>query len=357
MKKITGVKWVDFKIEASGNGVVNWQGAISVTGPDGKEIDNHTIPKMRGFSNKTGKKNKDETYDFKIKAMDIDLQNTPVYVSPECVKFNLFKDESFNISTATEPEDALTLIPSIVGLLKGYVIASNSVSIGKKSPLLMEELVEQDGKGNFEQYSKFGSKDNATTMFSKTTLGETRYIGYGSLVIEDLFFPLDDIFGRKACIPPTPEDGVKLAKKVSDFIKTLNFEGDKNPEAVYKECYVRNGSIMNTGEAGILLNNDAIDILVSYLIEKLSNLYIRQGRGWLSVDKVVVDYNDSTKPMRIKKDELSVNSKRSSEYACYYREGNSTEVENSLLMKKEQNNNKKAKKESKKIKKEDNNED
>jgi hypothetical protein len=334
--KINGVKWVDFRIEASGHGVVNWNGSVAVTGPDGKEINNHTIPKLRGFTNKTGKKKDGSDYEYKISADDIDVKKTPVYVSPECIKNNLFKEEAFNITFATDPESAMVLIPSIIGLLKGYVIASGNTSIGKKSPFLLESLTEIAGIGNFEQYSKFGSKKSDTSLFSKTTLGDTKYIGYGSLIIEDLFIPLDDVFGRKAALVPTVEEGVELAKKVTEFLKTLDFDGLKNPEANYNECYVRQGSLMKAGEAGIVLNEDGVYLVAQYLIHKLTTLHIRQGRGWLAVDKVVVDYNDSNVPMRIKKDIHSISEEQNSKFAVYYAPGDKESKDASEKMKNSQ---------------------
>lgn len=65
MKKVTGIKSVDFKIKAFGHGVVNWNGPTTLTGDGGKTVDNHTLPKLRGYTNLTGKV-KDETgYKYK----------------------------------------------------------------------------------------------------------------------------------------------------------------------------------------------------------------------------------------------------------------------------------------------------
>ncbi len=55
MSKVTGIKSVDFKITAYGYGVVNWNGPTTLTGDDGTTVDNHSLPKLRGYSNLTGK--------------------------------------------------------------------------------------------------------------------------------------------------------------------------------------------------------------------------------------------------------------------------------------------------------------
>ena len=49
--RITGIRSVDFKIIAKGHGVVNWNGPTNLQGEDGKTVDNHTMPKLRGYSN------------------------------------------------------------------------------------------------------------------------------------------------------------------------------------------------------------------------------------------------------------------------------------------------------------------
>ena len=60
MEKITGIRSVDFKITALGHGVVNWNGPTTLTGDGGKTVDNHTLPKLRGYTNHTGKIKEDK---------------------------------------------------------------------------------------------------------------------------------------------------------------------------------------------------------------------------------------------------------------------------------------------------------
>ena len=78
MSKVTGVKSVDFKITAYGYGVVNWNGPTSLTGNDGKTVDNHTLPKLRGFSNLQGKVKEESGYKYRKEASDIDFKETPL---------------------------------------------------------------------------------------------------------------------------------------------------------------------------------------------------------------------------------------------------------------------------------------
>ena len=58
----------------------------------------------------------------------------------------------------------------------------------RTSPLLLlEDFVDQLGNGNFEQFGQAGVRDSSS-FFSKTTFGDTEYISYGSISIEQLEF-------------------------------------------------------------------------------------------------------------------------------------------------------------------------
>jgi len=67
-----------------------------------------------------------------------------------------------------------------------------------------------------------------------------------------------------------------------------------------------------------LLNNDAIEALVSYTLELISGLSIRQAKSYMYVNEVTVDYNDSKKMMRIKRNEGDISEQSELEYARYF---------------------------------------
>ena len=90
------------------------------------------------------------------------------------------------------------------------------------------------------------------------------------------------------------------------------------PTATFHHNYVRSGTIFEEGENGILLNDDAIQALVEYTLTLISELSIRQAKSYMYVDSITVDYNDSNKMMRIKRDESSVSETPDSEFASYF---------------------------------------
>jgi len=311
-EKITGIKSVDFKIVAKGHGVVNWNGPTTLLGEGGKTVDNHTMPKLRGYTNLSGKE-KDTGYKYKKEATDIDFKKTPLYISQNCVRHHLFKAQAFDLHYA-DRKNIKNILASITGLVRGFVVPATQNK--RTSPLLLEDFVDQLGNGNFEQFGQAGERDRSS-FYSKTTFGDTEYISYGSISIEQLeFISLDKKFDREAMEIKTGE-GEEVAKLVEEYISSLDSK-NRSPKATFHENCVRNGTIFEEGENGILLNDDAIAIVIEETLRLLNELSIRQAKSYMYVDEVTVDYNDSTQMMRIKKDESLISTEPKNNYAHYF---------------------------------------
>lgn len=315
MNKVTGIKSVDFKIIALGHGVVNWNGPTSLTGDSGTTVENHTLPKLRGYTNLSGKVKEGTGYKYRKDATDIDFKKNPLYISQNCIRHHLFRSQAFDVHYANKSkiEDLTKMLASATGLVRGYVVPSSQNK--RTSPLLIEDFVDQLGNGNFEQFGQAGERDNSS-FYSKTTFGDTKYTAYGSISIEQLqFISLDKKFDREA-MGIKAGQGESVAQSVQSYIQSLN--SDLKPQAIFHENYVRNGTIFEEGEVGILLNQDAIKALIDYTIELISELSIRQAKSYMYVDDVVVDYNDGNKMMRIKRDETNVSVEPESDFATYF---------------------------------------
>lgn len=314
MEKVTGIKSVDFKIEALGHGVVNWNGPTTLMGDDGKTVDNHTMPKLRGYTNLSGKIKEETGYKYKKEAGDINFKETPLYISQNCIRHHLFREQAFDLHYADE-KNIQKVLASITGLIRGYVVPASQFK--RASPLLIEDFVDQLGNGNFDQFGQAGVRDSSS-FYSKTTFGDTAYIAYGSICMEQLqFISLDKKFDRASMIV-TDNQGEKIAAEITTFIQSLSSAPTLNPKAIFHSNYVRNGTIFEEGEVGILLNEDAIKILVDYTLQRLAELAIRQAKGYMYVDKITVDYNDSNKMMRIKHDPSSISEQPSDKFATYF---------------------------------------
>ncbi len=309
------VKSIDFKITASGHGVVNWNGGVSIK--DGGSIyNNHNIPKLVGMM-----MTNDES---KVISETIDFTKHPLFVSSNCIRHYLFKNQyldSFGLSSA---DDANKLIASLSGLMRGYVHAESGIK--RKGPLMIENFVDILGNGttyekmtNSAAYDIFPVDKNGkivknkdadtvvghsyqkspTSLFSKTTFTETSYVAYGSISIEDLsFICLDAKFGRKSA---TDKD--EVIENINKYLQSIN-HSNLNPEVVFSESYQRIGSAflnLKMSEAGIVLNDDAIHLVVLEFIKRLNSLYIQQGKGYMFVDSLQVHLNDTNIPMAIKR--------------------------------------------------------
>lgn len=334
MQKITGIKSVDFKITAYGHGVVNWNGSTAVR-PEGadKDLNNHSMPKLRGYNNLTGKKS-EKGFAFKKDPRELnfdhkDPNGTPLYISQNCIRHHLFREQAYDQHFADKKaQNVLPLLCSFTGLIRGYVIPSTQLK--RTSPLLLEDFVDVWGKGNFEQLSNSSSieeketkdgieyKRGENSIFSKITFGDTKYIAYGSISIEQLqFISLENKFDRCAMIIKDNQ-GEKIAQQIQDFIASL--DNTRTPKATFHANYVRKGSIYKQGEVGILLDEVAIDILVNTTLDLIRDLAIRQAKGYMYVDEIEVDYNDSSKMMRIKRTGESC--EKSGNYAVYFQAEN-----------------------------------
>ena len=313
MEKVTGIKSVDFKIKASGHGVVNWNGSTELkTLIDGtwKTVTNHNMPKLRGYTNKKLASNdKGEKFETLKEANEVNFDDTPLYISQNCVRYHLFKDDVINWQHPKIHENVDKVLCSMTGLLRGYVIPKNENK--RTSPLLLTDFLEIGKKGNFEQLGRAGSKekqetksgkDKSNSLFSKTTFGDTEYIAYGSISIEQLqFISLDKKFDRASMIIKEGE-GEKIAERVQEFIKSL--DPSKEPKAIFHKNYVRKGTIFNEGEVGILLDNTAIDILVKENLIPLQST-LEELRILTIETKALIDHlNDSPSDLFFKSETI-----------------------------------------------------
>ena len=306
MKKITGIKSVDIKIEAEGFGVVNFNGPTSIYSDQAKkEVNNHMLPKMRGVDM------------MRIKKFEDVNEKARLYISQNCIRNGLFSGFTYNLKSVTL-NNVAEVLSSIVGLVRGFVI-TDGTSLKRKSPLLMEDFISDENTVlNYEQFSQANNKSK-TSMFSKHTVGDVKYSAYASINIEDLqFLPIEDTLSRSCYREVVSEEqGLELAKQITTFLKSLDFENAYSPEAIFNNNYDRINSISKEGEAGILLNNDAISLVVQEVITLIKDLYISRSRAYVKVKNIIVDYN-SEKTMRIKDGVEYINDVLDEDYAIYY---------------------------------------
>lgn len=319
MSKISGIKTVDFIVCASGEGVVNHNGAMSVYNPSaGQTIKNHLFPKLRGVD-PMRKVVKDGDKVMGMSLADPDLATAALVVSASCIRSHLFKGVSFGVAQMTRniAGDALA---SLLGLMRGYLITDGGANFPRKSPLHITDFECAKPGLRYNQGSKACSHAETSLHSNFATDKDLQYVGKGSISIEDLqFIPLENTHGRSSYSEAiSMAEGLALSEHVTQYLQDIS--GREDAKAEFVTNAVRTGTFVKEGEAGLLLNDAAMDVAIQETLELLRTLYVRQAKGFLRVDEVLVDYNTGHAFRILKDPSVAVTEKREP-YAMYYCDG------------------------------------
>lgn len=326
---IIGIKSVDFYLTATGEGVVNHNGSFPVWNPSaGKVVDNHMFPKLRGYDPMQRLSHETAAGEKGTKVMRLDdpaLAQAQLIVSSECVRAEVFREVSFGLARVT-PDNVTDVLASLHGLVRGYLITVPGGSFPRKSPLHVTDLCCENPQLAFNQGTNASARvvdGGETSIYSYFKTGKDLiYEGKASLSIEDLqFIPLENSLGRSAYDHQVSiATGHALAEKITAYLQALSPAG-LQPAARFVKKAVRVGAVQQLGEAGILLNDDALRLLCAEVTELLQNLYIRQGKGYVQMQSVLVDYNTSGKVFRAAGGNTAVaESQPTQAFAQYYTE-------------------------------------
>jgi hypothetical protein len=329
---ISGIKSVDFIISAIGEGVVNHNGSFSVYNPTaGKTVDNHMFPKLRGLDpmQRIAKGEDGKTQSFSL--ADPEIANAKLIVSAECIRSQLFKDVSFGLRQVTV-ENVADVLASLHGLVRGYLITAGGRNFARKSCLYVTdfECAKPDFAFNQGTNSKArGTAQEDTSIYSYFKTGkDLRYTGKATLSIEDLqFIPMENSLGRSAYDHQvTVSSGTEVAAKITQFLGDIAADG-LDPQARFVKKAVRIGAVSKVGDAGIVLNDDAIRVVVNQVRELIEGLCIRQGKGYLQVTDVLVDFNSGSRVFRSEASPAIADAQGAGLFAVYYTEEAMTDVE------------------------------
>lgn len=317
MNKIKGIHSVDFKVEATGHGCVNFNGSYRYYSENAQDnVDNVKTPKMLGFPNIKSSLNGDEKPRYNTAESVINSQVAQIFISENCLRNWIFKEGFPNhVSTLTK-DHAFDLLSSPFGLIRGFAITDKN-PLKRKSCLFLEKAIDSNRNLICETRTTTGQSGN-TSLHTVINTGNTKYEFFGSINIEDLqFISTDNIFGR-ASVLSTSDNLKDLATKITENISNIakELELSLKPVAEYG-FWKKKGRVISEGEWGILLNQDAIHILVEWIIDKIKNLYIHQAKSLMKVESVLCDYN-SGNHFRIKRDTTSISSFKDRDFEIYY---------------------------------------
>ena len=322
---IQGIKNVDFIITATGEGVVNANGSFDVYNPGaGKVVKNHVFPKLRNLDPMQRLARQDGEGSMLFNLSDSALGQAQLIVSSECLRAGIFKDVSFGLSQVTVA-NVSAVLASLHGLVRGYLITEGGRNFARKSPLHVTDFECANPGLFFNQGSNSkvrGTENEKTALYSYFKTGkDIEYKGKASLSIEDLqFIPMENSLGRSAFDHQISiSHGQLVAGGITEFLSDIAKPG-QTPVARFVKKTQRIGAVAKVGDAGILLNDDALRVVIDQIIEMIRGLYIRQGKGYLQVTDVLVDYNDSNRAFRSEADPSVAVGVDHSGFAHYYAE-------------------------------------
>ena len=322
---IKGIKSVDFIITGTGEGVVNHNGAFKVYNPAAEQmVENHMYPKLRGLDPLQRVASNDGAKSMSMSLSDPAIAKAGLIISSETVRAALFRDASFGL-VRVDRDNVVDVLASLHGLVRGYLMTETGGSFPRKSPLHVVDLECEKPGLTFNQgtNSKLrGTVHEKSSMYSYfKTDKDLVYQGKASMSIEDLqFIPLENSLSRSAYDHQiSVQTGQVIARRVTEYLVDIA-ESGLAPEATFVKKALRVGGIAKVGDAGLLLNDDALRVLVREVRMLLESLSIRQGKGFMSVTHVVVDYNDTTRLFRCAGDASIANNSDQGEFARYYKE-------------------------------------
>lgn len=298
MSKKNFIKAVEFKITARGEGIVNHNGSSPVYNPAaGKTIENHLMPKILGFNPMVRMKTTEGDKTMPLSLADPMWETAAIYVSPACMRKALFSYFD-NIQEVTR-DMAAEVLSNPDGLMRGYLITEGGANFARKSPLRLGKMICWEPGLVYNQGSKSGARTETSIYSYFETKPDIEYVGYGSISIEDFFIPLENTMGRSQYSEVvTKKDGEALAATITQNLKDQSGREDVGAKFVLA-ARRKGASKKGFTEAGIMLNEAAIDFIIENFLDNLRTLVIRQGKGHLYVTDVALDYNDGHS-MRIK---------------------------------------------------------
>jgi hypothetical protein len=117
-----------------------------------------------------------------------------------------------------------------------------------------------------------------TSLFARETTGDTKYTATGFIDIEELrFISVSDIYGRRAISNDLAElFRQQLSENLGSTVDVPRF-------------WQRKLSASNIPEFGILLNDEQVNKLVTYLLKQIANIHIvKSASGFAQTTKLAI---------------------------------------------------------------------
>lgn len=295
VKNFKNVRSIQFELTLDGEGCVNFDSAEQLEYLRSVGIvkygDSSFFNNGKPLSNVLfSKKN------FRTSPTD-DVVEYHVKVSSECLRNAIFKEGMpFQSPTIMNiPHVLYSAIAHPDSLVRGYMYASKTVSLKKKSPLYITDAEEvgawrrsiaTDFHSRSGQKDSNEGKDSAdakdTSIYKIENVGKVTYTAKGGIDVQELgFISGDPLYDRMAI---NVDGGANEIIYLDTLSKNLNIN---NPEFKY---YYLNNSYTNDewAERGILLDNAIINNLIKRTLKNILNISVIRRNAFLKTNKLTI---------------------------------------------------------------------
>jgi len=272
------IKRIAIKVEASGNGIINFdsndQKYIWNKVPKNQKVN----PKYNNVSfSKKDWYGKGDDFDYKIK------------ISGECIKNAMFKDDvhSFSPSLQYNSNLFMTYLTSESIVSRGYLFANDKESIKRKGTLCLTSFTQTNnavstieiGSRGGEKIKKISADDSSdTSLFFRETIGDVKYSSdHVSIDLCELQFICGDTITDRLAV------SVEDQKKYIEYMR--NRYGNDIPDF---ELYKHATSSDQIPEIGIMLPNDVTLRLAKHLLRKILGFEYYKTRAFIKTDSVKI---------------------------------------------------------------------
>jgi hypothetical protein len=275
------VKHVNFSLKLEGNGISNYDSG------DQKYLWNRES--KSGFKNKFTSADNNNMYAkkhyFRNENGELEYK---IKISSDCLRNAIFSGDAIATNPSISHHSVLlnSFIGSTLGLVRGYMFASKTMTFKRKSPLTITSAIQTN---NAESYMEFFSRSGAkkvgddsgekdTTIFNKETIGEITYEAKGFLNIQALeFLSADPIFDR-------------FSFNSDDFSVLKTFLTNNLPNFDSELGYYNlKTSAIDVAEYGIKLNSDNVKFLIKEALKRILKINIVRSGSYVKTSGLTIE--------------------------------------------------------------------
>lgn len=296
MKQFNNVRSIQFELVLNGDGCVNFDSVEQLEYLRSVGIVRYGDPNFyksgSALSNILfSKKN------FRINPEDENTTEFHVKTSSECLRNAIFK-EGMPMQSPTVMSIPHVLYAAIAhpdSIIRGYMFASKTITLRKKSPFYITDaeevgpwrrsIVTDFHSRSGEKLSNEGKGDDDTkdtSIYKIENVGKVTYIAKGGIDVQELgFISGDPIYDRMAV---NVDGGVNEKIYLDTLSKNL---GIVNPE--FKYYYLNNAYTSDEwAERGILLDANTVNRLIKRVLKNILNISIIRRNAFLKTSKLMV---------------------------------------------------------------------